>query len=375
MKIRFHVPVLTFALSLLALSAFAQTPAPTGPASPVVHADRTVTFRVSAPQATLVTLSGDWMPVGKPENMTKAADGVWSITTEPLAANGHLYWFNLDGLAIADPVNPRIKLRQRTSASLFEVPADTPLPWDLRDVPHGVVLTEWQKSMVLKRTERIVIYLPPGYEKGNARYPVLYLVHGSGDVPESWTNAGNANLILDNLIADKKARPMIVVMPAGHAIPFGAPGIGGNSNSQMFDRYLMTEVIPFVESKYRVATDAKNRAMAGLSMGGGHTIHTGFSHPEMFSALGIFSPGLPPSFTEINAALSDPKGTNAKLGLIWISCGEKDTTVQFPRIQEFAEMLKQRGIHETFQAYEGAHVWPVWRSSLADFAPLIFAGK
>ena len=212
----------TFALAVIAIS-HAQTPPPDGLVSPEVHADRTVTFRVRAPKAAEVALYGDWMPVGKPAPMTKGTDGVWSIHTEALEANGHLYWFNLDGVAVADPVNPIIKMRQRTSASLVEVPSDQPAAWELRDVPHGSVLTKWQKSAVLGRTERIVVYLPPGYEKSSARYPVLYLVHGSGDTPESWVNAGHANFILDNLIADGKAKPMIVVMPAGHAVPFSAP--------------------------------------------------------------------------------------------------------------------------------------------------------
>lgn len=373
MNTRFCIPLMTVTLSLLAP---AQTPAPDGLVSPEVHADRTVTFRVRAPQATLVTLYGDWMPVNKPESMTKGADGVWSMTTAPLEPNGHLYWFNLDGLAVADPVNPRVKLRQRTSASLVEVPAAAPLPWDLRDVPHGVLVTEWQKSAVLNRTERIVIYLPPGYEKGSRRYPVLYLVHGSGDVPESWTNAGNGNLILDNLIADQKARPMIVVMPAGHAVPYGARGGAGGSNTQLFDEYLTREVIPFVDGKYRTAAGAKTRALAGLSMGGGHTINVGFTHPGLFSALGIFSPAIPQNFTETyKAALADPASTNAKLPLIWISCGDQDTTVQYPRVKQFSGMLEQHGIHESFHTYSGAHTWPVWRNSLADFVPLLFPGK
>jgi enterochelin esterase family protein len=317
------------------------------------------------------------MPVGKPQQMTKGADGVWTITTEPLEANGHLYWFNLDGLAVADPVNPVVKLRQRTSASLVEVPASSAAPWDLRDVPHGTVVTEWRKSQVLNRTERMVIYLPPGYEKGSAKYPVLYLVHGSGDVPESWTNAGHANFILDNLIADGKAKPMIIVMPAGHAAPFGAGrGPGAGSNNELFEEYLTKEVIPAVESTYRVASGAKNRALAGLSMGGGHTIYTGFSHPEMFSALGIFSPGLPRDFdTRFKNVLADARTFNSKVRLVWISCGDQDTTVQYPRIKTWAEALEKNGIHETFKTYSGAHTWPVWRESLAEFAPLLFKGN
>jgi enterochelin esterase-like enzyme len=238
------------------------------------------------------------------------------------------------------------------------------------------VVTEWQKSAVLNRTERIVLYLPPGYEKSSARYPALYLVHGSGDTPDSWTNAGRANLILDNLIADGKARPMVIVMPAGHAVPFSAGRGGPVNNNELFEQYLTKEAIPAIEAKYRVAPGARNRALAGLSMGGGHTIYTGFGHPELFSALGIFSPGLPRDFdAKFKSVLADPRAFNAKVGLVWISCGDNDTTVQYPRIKTWAESLDKAGIHESFHTYQGAHTWPVWRMSLADFVPLIFNNK
>lgn len=363
-------------LAFVIVAAFAQTPQPDGLVSPEVQPDKKVTFRVRAPKAAEVTLYADWMVPGKPEPMTKGSDGVWTITAGPVEPNVHLYWFNIDGLAVADPVNPKIKLRQRTSASLVEVPADPSAPWEVRDVPHGTVVVNWEKSQVLNRTERFLVYLPPGYERSSARYPVLYLVHGSGDTPDSWTNAGNANLILDNLIADKKATPMIVVMPAGHAAPFGQQG-AQQKNAELFDQYLTKEVIPIVESKYRVASGRQNRALAGLSMGGGLTINTGFGHPDMFSALGIFSAGIPRDFdTKHKAALDDAKGINAKLGLIWIACGDKDNTVQFPRVQQFASTLDKAGIHQTFRTYEGgAHTWPVWRLSLSEFAPMIFKGR
>ncbi|MDP9169440.1 MAG: alpha/beta hydrolase-fold protein [Acidobacteriota bacterium] len=361
MKTGIYVAAITVCLMS---TASAQTPPADGLVSPEVHPDRTVTFRVRAPKAAEVTLYGDWMPVGKPEPMTKGPDGVWAINTAPLEANGHLYWFNLDGIAIADPINPVLKQRQRTSASLVEVPAASPAPWELRDVPHGSVVTEWEKSAVLNRTERMVVYLPPGYQKSSARYPVLYLVHGSGDTPESWTNAGHANLILDNLIADHKAKPMIVVMPAGHALPFGTGRGGPVSNNDLFEQYLTKEVIPAVESKYRVAPGVRNRALAGLSMGGGHTIYTGFRHSAMFSALGIFSPGLPNGF--------DVAALHPKIPLVWITCGDNDTTVNYTHVKAWAEALDKSGIQEKFTTYPGAHTWPVWRNSLADFAPLLF---
>lgn len=351
---------------IFASAAVAQTPAPDGLVSPEVHPDRTVTFRLRAPKASEVTLYGDWMPVGHPQPMTKSEDGIWSVQTAPLEANGHLYWFNLDGAAVPDPINPVIKLRQRTSASLVEVPSRPPAVWELRDVPHGSVSTLWQKSKVLNRTERIVVYLPPDYHKSSARYPVLYLVHGSGDVPESWVNAGHANFILDSLIAGKKAKPMIVVMPVGHAIPYNAPRGGPPSNNEVFEQYLSREIIPLIDSNFRTAPGPRNRALAGLSMGGGHTIYTGFHHSDLFSALGIFSPGLP---RESDLKVSDPKSVK----LIWISCGDQDNTVHYERIKEWAESLKPEGVATSFHTYAGAHTWPVWRMSLADFAPLLFA--
>ena len=158
--------IAALSVALVCASVFAQTPPPDGTVSPEVHPDRTVTFRVRAPKAAEVSLYGDWMPVGKAQPLEKGTDGTWSTTTEPLEANGHLYWFNIDGVSVPDPVNPIVKLRQRTSASLVEVPAASPSPWDLRDVPHGTLVTEWRKSSVLNRTERIIIYLPPGYSKG-----------------------------------------------------------------------------------------------------------------------------------------------------------------------------------------------------------------
>jgi enterochelin esterase-like enzyme len=352
-------------LLLVAVGLYAQTPpADSLVTSPEIHPDRTVTFRVRAPEAQKIGLFGDWMPIGKLEPLTKGADGVWTLTTGPIDATGHLYTFNIDGVVVPDPVNPKIKLRQRTSASLLEIP-DSSAAWAERDVPHGSVVTEWQKSAVLSRTEKMIIYLPPGYQRSTARYPVLYLVHGSGDVPESWTNAGNANLILDNLIADKKAKPMIVVMPAGHAALYGTRG---QDNTALFDGYLTKEIIPYVESHYRVAAGRANRALAGLSMGGGHTINVGFAHPEMFSAIGPFSPAVPRDFDTKYKLEKNPG-----FKLVWIACGDQDNTVQYPRVKQFAENLNGHNVKAVLRTINGgAHTWPVWRICLSEFAPMLF---
>jgi enterochelin esterase-like enzyme len=341
--------------------------------SPEVRPDRRVTFRIRAPKASDVTFFGDWMPVGSQEKMSKDAEGVWSVTLGPLAPSIYLYTFTLDGVTIADPVNPRIKLRSRTSASMVEVRSDPPALWQERDVPHGVVEINWQKSKVINGETRWVwIYTPPGYEQErDRRYPVLYLFHGSNDTAAGWTLAGNANFILDNLLADKKAVPMIVVMPYGHAVPFGSPREIQAKNTPLFEDYLLNDVIPLIESKYRVSPGRQNRAIAGLSMGGGQSLSIGFGHMNLFSSVGAFSAAIPGDFEKRFAeSLSDATGTNARLRVLWIGCGRQDSL--FERSQKFSEMLKTHRIKHTFRATEGAHTYTVWRQYLGEFAPLLF---
>ena len=331
-----------------ALSAFAQG----GPAvvSPEVSPDRHVTFRVLAPKANEVGLTIDYGS----EKLTKDDKGVWSVTVGPLESGDYVYSFTVDGVAIPDPINPRIKLRARTSASLLQVPGDKPEMWEARDVPHGAVAINWQRSSVLNNeTRSFWVYTPPGYEKETTRkYPVLYLLHGSNDTQAGWTTAGNVNYILDNMIAEKRAVPMIVVMPFGHALPFGggggrgAGGGGGrgaggaaagagrgagggqapaNSNTLLFEKYLLTDVMPTVDGKYRTLTTPDAHAIAGMSMGGEQALAIAFGHPELFSAIGGLSPSMPRELADRWApALADPKGTNARMKVIWIGCGRQD---------------------------------------------------
>ena len=355
--------------------------------SPEIHPDRTVTFRVRAPQAADVNLTGDWMatpdaPTGGTIPMTKDAAGIWSFTSPPLEASLHLYFFTVDGLAIADPVNPRIKLRVRTSASLVEVPGDPAPLWQIQDVPHGSVDWNWQHSAVYNDTHEFFVYLPPGYEKGNARYPVLYLVHGSGDTAAGWTMAGGANVILDNLIAQKKATPMIVVMPYNGGTPAArpTPAAGGNTGNggrggagTAFEDYMLKELMPFVDAKYRTAPGRKNRAMAGLSAGGAATYNVGLKHLEIFSQLGMFSSagsGGGDFATRYPQLAADPKGTNARLEVFWIGVGQQDPVDKSAR--DLDASLTKLQIKHTFLDREGGHVWPVWRWCLSQFAPLLF---
>jgi enterochelin esterase-like enzyme len=340
--------------------------------SPEVHPDRRVTFRVRAPKASAVALAMDYMPAGTPEKMTRDGEGVWSVTIGPLDPTVYIYTFNVDGVTMADPVNPNIKLRARTSASMVEVPVTPPAIWEARDVPHGTVQINWQKSAAINgETRWIWVYTPPGYEREARRqYPVLYLFHGSNDTAGGWTLAGHANFILDNLLAEKKAVPMIIVMPFGHALPFGARG-GQVNNTDLYEQYLLKDVMPLIESKYRVAPGRANRAIAGLSMGGGQALTIGLRHLDLFSALGVFSGAVAGDFEkQFPAVVANPKDTNAKLKVFWIGCGKQDNL--FERSQKLSELLTARQIKHTFRASDGAHVFKVWRIYLSEFAPLLF---
>lgn len=359
--------------------------------SPEVHPDRTVTFRLRAPQASTVTLTGDWLAslsasTGGVMPMTKDASGVWTATTPPLEATIHLYFFTMDGITMADPVNPKMKLRTRTSGSLVEVPGDPVPVWQMRnDIPHGSVDWNFQHSTVYNDTHEFFVYLPPGYHTGKARYPVLYLVHGAGDTAAAWTMAGAANLILDSLIAEKKATPMIVVMPfngsnAPAPVPTPAPaaangatGRGGGLGGTQFEDYMLKELIPYIDTNYRVASGRQNRAMAGLSAGGAATYNIAFKHTEMFSGIGLFSAaggGGNDFETRYPQLVADPKGTSAKLPVIWIGCGTQDPLDQGAKALDAA--LTKAKITHTYKDRDGGHVWPVWRWALSEFAPLLF---
>jgi enterochelin esterase family protein len=380
----------------LSQTAAAQPPAPAAGGrgqqdmlvSPEVHADRSVTFRIRAPQATTVTLTGDWMATlaastGAPVPLTKDASGIWSITTPPLEPTVHLYYFTVDGMNIADPVNPKIKLRVRTSASLVEVPDTPPAPWQVREIPHGSVDWNWHHSNTYNDTHEFLVYLPPGYFTSRARYPVLYLVHGAGDTALGWTTAGAANLILDSLIADKKAVPMIVVMPFnGSNAPGGGRGTGAGATAggppapTPFETYMLKELIPYVDAKYRVAPGRQNRAMAGLSAGGAATYNVGLKHLDLFSGFGFFSAaggGGADVATRYPQLAADAKAANARINVLWIGCGTEDPLIKGAKT--FDAELTRLQIKHTYAERAGGHVWPVWRWALAEFAPQLFRAR
>jgi enterochelin esterase family protein len=359
--------------------------------SPEVHPDRTVTFRIRFPQATTVTLTGDWLatlatPTGGTMPMTKDAEGIWSVTSEPLEPTVHLYFFTVDGQAIADPINPRMKLRVRTSASLVEVPGSPVPPWQVRDIPHGSMDWNLHHSAAYNDTHEFLVYLPPGYFQSTARYPVLYLVHGAGDTAMGWGTAGAAHLILDSLIAEKKAVPMIVVMPfngsnnpgtAGGggrgAGPSTGSGLAGAPAVSPFEEYMLKDLIPYVDAKYRVAPGRDNRAMAGLSAGGAATYNIGLKHLELFSAFGLFSAaggGGADFATRYPQLAANAKETNAKIHVFWIGCGTEDPLDAGAKTLD-AELTRLQIVH-TYMDRAGGHVWPVWRWTLSEFAPRLF---
>jgi enterochelin esterase family protein len=312
--------------------------------------------------------------------MIKGDDGVWALTVGPLAPATYIYSFTVDGIVMADPVNPRIKLRARGSGSLFDVPDASPAMWQVRDVAHGAVEINWQKSKVLNGEARAIwVYTPPGYEKDrDRRYPVMYLLHGSNDTAAGWTTAGSVNFILDNLIAEKKAVPMIVVMPFGHAIPFGTGGRGSAggappmSNTLLYEQYLLQDVMPAMEARYRIAANPGTRAIAGNSMGGEQALVIGFGHPELFTSIGALSPSMPRELADRwAAALADSKATNAQWKNLWIGCGRQDPG-HLNASRSLAQSLEQHGIRHTYLETEGAHNYAIWQQYMLKFAPLLF---
>lgn len=338
--------------------------------SPEVHPDGRITLRLMAPKASSVNVLGEWN-LNKPEPLTKDDKGVWSVTVGPVSPNIYIYVFDVDGLTVTDPINPYVKLRARTSASMVAVPGNQ--PWEFRDVPHGRVEITWHQSAVLGGEPRqVFVYTPPEYDRNrSAKYPILYLLHGSNDLAAGWTMAGNANLILDNFLAEKKAVPMIVVMPWGHALPFGSRPVEGKpNNNELFEQYLMKEVMPMMEGKYRVAGGRRNRAVVGLSMGGGHALQLAMHHPDTFGSLGVFGAGLTRADFETRYANAAADAAKKKFDLVWVGVGKQDGVAG--RAKELSEALRASGLGVVFHETDGGHTYPVWRKLLVETAPLLF---
>ena len=302
--------------------------------------------------------------------MSKDGSGVWSVTVPSVPGGIYEYHFSVDGLNVIDPQNSAIKPQRWPGSSILHVPSSPAAPWDLQDIPHGTIHEHTYNSKALGKWRRIFVYTPPGAENAGP-LPVLYLAHGYSDNEQTWTAHGKAHWILDSLIAEKKAVPMLIVMPDAHALPPGASGFEdyGPANSEAFCRELLQDVIPLVEHTYKVDAKPSSRAFAGLSMGGHHALTVALNHHDQFGWVGAFSSAPPPEKT-VAAGLSAADAVNKDLKLFWIACGTKDFL--HTRNGEFTSLLKDKGIKFEYAETEGDHSWPVWRRYLITFAPRLF---
>jgi len=358
--------------TLIAALCWGQQPRPARTSSPEVGPDRRVTFRLQAPNATEVLLTGEFQQGSK--SLEKGEKGVWTLTVGPLEPEIYNYNFTIDGVRTIDPGNPDVKVGSTPStiSSILEVPGDTPAFYDGQPVPHGDIRSHWYQSKSLSSLRRLTVYTPPGYEKNlKTQYPVLYLLHGANGDETVWYRLGRANLILDNLLANGKAKPFIVVMPFGYGVPPGLPG--GALNTAMFSKDLIEDVIPYIQSQYRTFTDRDQRAIVGLSMGGGQALSIGLNHLELFSYVGGFSSGLgrATEFPKTYASLiGQSDAVNQKLRLVWVGCGKEDGA--FTASKDFSDFLTENKIKHTFRETSGAHTWTVWRRYLNEISPLLF---
>jgi enterochelin esterase-like enzyme len=446
MKRAFTLMVTLLALALVVPLAATQAPPPAAPGapgqapgaragmqalprvvSPEVKPDNTVTFRLRAPNATEVVLNGDW-PDGRTVKMVKDSDGIWSATVGPLTPELWGYTYSVNGVTTLDPGNANIRRDGARYANIFFIDGPFSQNYQIRDIPHGNVNMVWYDSPTLKLKRRMYVYTPAGYEDSKLTYPVLYLLHGAGGDEDAWFNMGRASLIMDGLINDKKAKPMIVVMTNGNgyqqmapgfgptprvegAMPMpaprgagpgapgapaaappaaaagaaapgargaapGAPGAqaaapgaragGGGMMGGLFPESIVKDVIPYIEKHYRVIPKKDGRAIAGLSMGGGHTLAATNAHPETFNYIGVFSMGTRDDITDKLQAIK-----KAGLKYYYVGCGQADQ-ICVEGSKNLDALLTKVGIEHKFTFNEGGHTWANWRIYLSELAPKLF---
>jgi len=414
-SIRKSVPLVAFGVStcvafVLSMTAQAPAPAQAGrggrggapqPAviSPEVTADRHITFRINAPQAQAVRMNASDIPnLGQSATLTKNENGVWSTTVGPVDPGAYRYSFAVDGVATIDPRSPAVSESNVNVWSLVYVPGADFM--DTNDIPHGMVASVTYYSTALGKWRRMHVYMPPGYESNSDKYPLLYLLHGAGDSDDSWTSVGRANFILDNLIAAKKAKPMVVVMTAGHTPATQGNAGGFLSATDDFARDFTTDVMPYIEKHYRVLTDRAHTAIAGLSMGGSQTLNIAIPHLNRFAYIGVFSSGLigefpatgragrgaataapatppaapalnPNSWENRNLTMLDNASLKKGLKLVWFAIGNDDNVIG-TTAPLTVDLLKKHGFNPVFEHSEGGHTWINWRNYLNTFAPQLF---
>ena len=354
--------------------------------SPEIHDNNTVTFRLSAPKAVKVQLTGDFLNEGVVD-LKEGKDGVWEFTTpEPLAPELYSYAFVVDGLRMLDPSNVFLNRDVNTIVNIFIIGGGQGDLYKVNNVPHGTVSKVWYDSKVLEKKRRMTVYTPAGYETSGKRYPVFYLLHGSGGDEEAWMDLGRTSQILDNLIAQGKAEPMIVVMTNGNAVLEAAPGessLGWNVQPTFqlpktmegsFETHF-PEVVKFIEKHYRTKANKKNRAIAGLSMGGFHSMHISKHYPDMFDYVGLFSAAILPGQNVTSPVYENLEGKLAvqfgkRPALYWIGIGKTDFL--YKSNEEYRKLLDSKGYPYEYYENEDGHIWRNWRIYLSEFVPKLF---
>ena len=396
---KLKVSLSMFFMLLLGVNMNAQQALWGGPdiLSPEIHVNHTVTFRLLAPNADTVLITGDFLPTEKAKTqygefdvpgkaqLTKDDKGIWSFSSDVLKPELYNYSFIVDGLTISDPGNV-YKIRDVASVfDIFIIGGGKGDLYSVQDVPHGSVTRRWYNSPGLKMERRITIYTPPGYENAEEQYPVLYLLHGAGGDEEAWITLGRLSQIMDNLIAQGKAKPMIVVMPNGNVSQKAAPGEGprGMYKPQFMEPGTMNgeyeaafpDIIKFVEENYRVKKDKEGRAIAGLSMGGFHSLHISRYYPNTFDYVGLFSAAILPNpqvhaeiYENFDETLKKQKENGYKL--YWIGMGKTDFL--YKSCVEYRAKLDEIGLPYTYVESEGGHIWRNWRDYLTVFIPQLF---
>lgn len=341
---------------------------------PCIMPDKSVVFQVRAPNVQKLQID-----LGKKYDMVKDSNGIWTVRTEPVEPGFHYYFLVVDDLPVADPASQSFFGTGKMTSGI-DIPGSGTNFYAIKDVPHGAVTSRYYYSDVTESWRRLFVYTPPGYDKKiETRYPVVYIQHGGGEDETGWVNQGKTDLILDNLIAEGKAKQMIVVIANGNV----RSGVGGYSSEGMagFKKEMTLNIVPFIDQNYRTLADAKNRALCGLSMGGGQSFYVGLESLDFFSSVGTFSSGIfggirNPSGAvfdaekEIPGLLSRSSEFNKELDLFYISCGEADMRIEHTK--RAVATMKESGLDVIFNSFPGNHEWQVWRKSLHDFASRVF---
>ena len=337
-----------------------------------ISADNKVTFSIYAPKASEVTISGDFAKNYQGEKLKKDDLGIWSVTVDPITPDVYSYDFKVDGVKTLDPKNSQVKEGENSLSNYFDMPGKEAEYLAIKNVPHGKLEKVWFESAILGKTCRMHVYMPPGYEKMTNKLPVLYLQHGGGDNDASWSTVGKANFILDNLLAEGRIKPMIVVMPMGHPADGFFPEAGVDADP--YYKIFFSDIVPYIETHYNVLTDRSHRAYAGLSMGGLQALNMALYYPEKFGYVLPLSTGyFPDQLKELEEkhpdVLKNPEIN--KLTLFWIAMGgEKD--IAFTNGKNVLTLFDKFGIKYKTNTYPAGHTFITWRHNLLEFAPLLF---